>query len=159
VPAADRRPPLASLLREDGAVVVPPEQAREVLRLLIIGLEVRVRADGGELAPLVRRLLWALHAASTQADPGEQPSGSGTGTVQPQKGSVGVSVAQAAVTLGCSTRWVRRLLVGGRLTGHRVGARAWAIDAESLDQFRFNGGQHDYEDEHHGSARTAGTAG
>jgi excisionase family DNA binding protein len=159
VPAAERRPPLASLVRADGSVVIPRGVAREVLRLLIIGLEVRVRADGGELAPLVRQLLWDLHAASAQADPGERPSGSGTGTVQPQKGRLALSVAQAAVTLGCSTRWVRRLLVGGRLTGHRVGVRAWAIDPDSLDQFRFNGGQHDHEDEHHGSARTAGRAG
>lgn len=158
MPAADRRPPLASLLRADGAVVIPPEQAREVLRLVLIGIEVRVRADGGELSPRLRRILYALHHAS-QMEGRRSGEGAASGTEVGEPGRLALSVAEAATVLGCSARWVRALLVGGRLTGRRVGVRAWAIDPDSLDQFRFNGGQHDYEDEHHGSARTAGTAG
>lgn len=133
----ERRPPLAGLLHSDGSVVVPPEQAREVLRILVVGIEVLVRANGGQLSAPARRLLYALHDASTH------PGASGSGSDSRAHVTVGeVSVGEAAAVLGCSDRRVRQLILAGLLTARRAGARVWLIDPNSLDAYRF-GEPHD----------------
>ena len=45
---------------------MPAAVAGEVLRALMRDLTARVRADGGEVSPAVRQLLYALHAADEQ---------------------------------------------------------------------------------------------
>jgi hypothetical protein len=66
-------PGVARLLRPDGSVTVPASVAGEVLRALVRDLTVRARADGGEVSPQARRVLYALHAAAVQ-DEGTGPS-------------------------------------------------------------------------------------
>lgn len=126
------------LTRPDGSVIVPPTVAGEVLRALVRDLTARVRADGGEVAPGVRRLLYALHMAAQRADAFDSVTApfdsSATGTVPRVSGTV--SVAEAAALMGCSTRHVRALIASGRLRAERVGARVWAIDASALDHYR-----------------------
>ena len=110
--AADRRLPLASLMRGDGAVVIPPGEAREVLRLVLIGAEALVRSDGGEVSPRLRRILYALHDAS-QLKNAELAGTAGSGSARGAAGTIELSVGQAAELLGCSPRWVRQLVLAG----------------------------------------------
>lgn len=133
----------------DEGVVIPAHIAGDVLRALTRDLTARVRADGGELAADVRRLLYALHdaeqrAAHRAAEPfesGTAPLDSASGTVLAGADSVGsaVSVQEAAALLGCSTGYVRRLARTGTLAARRIGARAWAIDRAALDDYRHGG--------------------
>jgi hypothetical protein len=53
-----------SLLRPDGSVVVPPELAARVLRILLRDVGARLRSDDGRLSAGVHDLAWALHAAA-----------------------------------------------------------------------------------------------
>jgi excisionase family DNA binding protein len=155
--ATDRRLPPAPLVRSDGAVVIPPGEAREVLRLVLIGVEARVRADGGEVSPQLRRILYALHDASQLKDDGPA-AGAGSGSAAGPPGRLELSVGQAAKLLGCSPRWVRQLVLAGRLTGRRAGSRTWLIDPTSLDDYR-HGGTHEHDEHRHGPAGAAGRAG
>ena len=66
----DLPPGAAGLVRADGAVVVPPALAGEVLRRLMRDLTAEVRANGGRLSPQVYGLLWALRAAQDDAEKG-----------------------------------------------------------------------------------------
>lgn len=139
------RPVERPLELDDGSVVVPAALAGDVLRTLMVGLTARVRADGGELGPDVRRLLYALHDAEQRAaEPFESdtaPIDSASGTVLAGADTVGsaVSVQEAAALLGCSTGYVRRLARTGTLAARRIGARAWAIDRATLDDYRHGG--------------------
>ncbi|MFJ6934463.1 helix-turn-helix domain-containing protein [Streptomyces sp. NPDC101132] len=129
---APRNEPLAGLLRPDGAVLVPAAVAGEVLRALVRDLTARVRADGGEVSPGVRLLLYALHAANEQH--GRQ-AGSGNGTPEQAPATVEVTAQQAAELLECSAEYARRLARLGRLHARRVGP-VWLVDAASLDAYR-----------------------
>lgn len=122
------------LLREDGSVVIPAAVAGEVLRALVRDLTARVRADGGEVPPSVRRVLHALHESAVRAD-AEEPPPAVTG--RPVVRSGNVSVAEAATLLECSPRHVRDLIRAGRLPAQRVGVRVWAVDPAALDNYRF----------------------
>ncbi|MFH8404845.1 excisionase family DNA-binding protein [Streptomyces sp. NPDC018019] len=126
------------LTRADGAVIILPSVAGEVLRALIRDLTTRVRADGGEVPASVRQLLYALHTAAQRAEAFDSVTApfdsSATGTTPDPSGTV--SVAEAAALMGCSTRHVRALIASGRLPAERVGARVWAIDAAALDHYR-----------------------
>ncbi|TDT95334.1 excisionase family DNA binding protein [Streptomyces sp. 846.5] len=133
------RPPVAlgSLMRPDGAVLVPPAVAGDVLRLVELGLTVRVRADGGELSPAARSLLFALHDANVRYLDGQDAlltmsEFGSSGSAQP---SVELTVDQAAALLECTPRHVRRLVATGRVSGRRAGW-AWLINAASLDGYR-----------------------
>ncbi|KPC91906.1 helix-turn-helix domain-containing protein [Streptomyces albus] len=133
------RPDAERLTRADGSVIVPATVAGEVLRALVRDLTARVRADGGEVAPGVRRLLYALHTAAQRVEAFDSvtapfDSTSATGTAPRPSGTV--SVAEAAALMGCTPRHVRALITSGRLPAERVGARVWAIDAEALDHYR-----------------------
>ncbi|MGS2640256.1 helix-turn-helix domain-containing protein [Streptosporangium sp. G12] len=111
-----------TLLREDGSVVIPPEVAAPVLRLLTIGLTARVRADGGEIGPVARQVLHALHAASQRCDePGFRSE-----TPEPRPAIVEITVMGMASEMGCSPQYVRRLCASGVLRARRVG-RQWLI--------------------------------
>lgn len=97
--------------------------------------------DGGE-APSVRRLLYALHTAAQRANAFDSVTApfdsSGTGTAPGPSGTV--CVAEAAALMGCTPRHVRALITSGRLPAERVGARAWAIDADALNHYRHGTG-------------------
>ncbi|MES9804976.1 helix-turn-helix domain-containing protein [Streptomyces cinereoruber] len=123
----------ARLLRADGAVVVPAEVAGEVLRALVRDLTARIRADGGEVSPAVRRLLYALHEAAQH--PGTAPASSGPGTPPAAPATVELTAPEAAYLLECSPEYVRRLARTGRVLGRRAG-RVWLIDPASLDSYR-----------------------
>ncbi|MFK0297418.1 excisionase family DNA-binding protein [Streptomyces sp. NPDC090442] len=131
------------LTRADGAVIVPAAVAGDVLRALVRDLTARVRADGGEVTPGVRRLLYALHTAAQHAEMFDSVTApfdsSATGT--PPRTSGTVSVAEAAALMGCTTRHVRALIAAGRLPAERVGARVWAIDTDALHHYRHHRGE------------------
>jgi excisionase family DNA binding protein len=98
-----------------------------------------VRADGGEVGPGVRRLLYALHTAAQRADAFDSvtapfDSTPGTGTAPRPSGTV--CVAEAAALMGCTPRHVRALIAAGHLPAERLGARVWAIDTAGLDHYR-----------------------
>ena len=126
-------PAAGRLLSPDGSVTIPPSIAREVLRALLRDLTARVRADGGEVSPGVRRLLLALHTAAEQRTPA--PAGSVPGTPLPSPGTVEIVTGEAAALLGCSSEFVRRLCRTGRLRARRD-RWEWRIDACSLDDYR-----------------------
>ncbi|MFI8106286.1 helix-turn-helix domain-containing protein [Streptomyces sp. NPDC086023] len=123
--------PFRSLVRPDGSVLVPAAVAGEVLRALVRDLTARVRADGGEVSPTVRRLLYALHAADEQ----HQRAGSVPGTPPGAPATVEVTAQQAAALLECSPEYARRLARSGRLRARRAGP-VWLVDATSLDAYR-----------------------
>ncbi|MEU3277294.1 helix-turn-helix domain-containing protein [Streptomyces antibioticus] len=126
------------LTRADGSVIVPATVAGEVLRALVRDLTARVRADGGELSPRVREVLYALHTAAQRADAFDSVTApfesAATGSTPRPSGTV--CVAEAAALMGCTPRHVRALITSGRLPAERVGARVWAIDADALDHYR-----------------------
>ncbi|MFD8610535.1 excisionase family DNA-binding protein [Streptomyces sp. NPDC059631] len=132
------------LLRADGSVIVPATVAGDVLRALVRDLTARVRADGGELTPGVRRLLYALHTAAQHADAFDSvtaPFDSTAATGSTPRASGTVCVAEAAALMGCTPRHVRALIADGRLSAERVGARVWAIDPAALDHYRHHRGE------------------
>lgn len=114
---------LPSLLRPDGTIIIPAAVAGDVLRLLVLGLTVRVRADGGELGPTARRVLWALHEAAQRTE----QTGFADETSAPAPATVEIRTAQEmAVVMGCSVQYVRRLCASGALHARRAG-RSWLI--------------------------------
>ncbi|MBT2450932.1 helix-turn-helix domain-containing protein [Streptomyces sp. ISL-43] len=119
------------LVRPDGAVLVPAAVAGEVLRALVRDLTARVRADGGEVSPAVRRLLYALHAADEQ----HQQASSAAGTPAVAPATVELTAQQAAALLECSPEYARRLARSGRLRARRAGP-VWLVDAASLEAYR-----------------------
>lgn len=131
--AAPPDPGTDRLVRDDGAVVVPPEVANEVLRALVRDLTTRVRADGGEVSPAVRALLYELHDAA-QRTPATAP-GSAAGTLASPPATVELTAHEAAQLLGCSTEYARRLARSGRVHARRAGP-AWLISRASLDAYR-----------------------
>ncbi|MEU2719738.1 helix-turn-helix domain-containing protein [Streptomyces smyrnaeus] len=126
----------------DGSIIIPPAVAGDVLRALVRDLTARVRADGGEIAPDVRRLLYALHDAVQRTDRRtEIEHSSDNGTAPPPTATVAeVSVDEAAALLECTPEYVRRLVRRGTLTARRLGARAWAINRAALEHYRHGTG-------------------
>jgi hypothetical protein len=120
---------------EDGAVVVPASLAAVTFNALVLHLADRTRADGGELSPDARSLLYALHRAA---------SGVSTVVDTAPSSSEGSDVAdfeilgahEVAGILGCSRRWATALLGSGRLDSRRVG-RAWVTTRGDLDAYRY----------------------
>lgn len=112
------------LLRADGAVIVPPAVAGEVLRAVVRDLTARVRADGGQVAPRgppgpVRAAPGrTTHRMFESTTAPFDSSATGSPSHQPRR------VAQAATLMGCPPRHIRALITGGRLPTQRVGARA-----------------------------------
>jgi excisionase family DNA binding protein len=133
---------VGSLLREDGAVVVPASVAGEVLRALVRDLTARVRADGGEVSPDARRVLWALHEAAQRA---VEPRRAGPVVVESSRVRTVpagyVTVAVAARRLECSPRWIQRLARSGRVEAVRAGP-VWLVSETALEKHR-RGRRHD----------------
>ena len=126
-------PTAARLIGPDGSVTIPPEVAGEVLRALIRDLTARVRADGGEVTPAVRHVLYALHEAAQRPAPPAPSSADGTPPEPPA--TVELTAYEAAALMGCSTEYVRRLARSGRVLARRAGT-AWLINPQSLDTYR-----------------------
>jgi excisionase family DNA binding protein len=132
-----------------------------MLRALVLGLRELVRADGGEVSPAMRRLLFALHEAAEDQDQAEaqdqaeeanaraggsrQPpaAGSGAGTAPAEH----VTVTAAAEMLGSSAGYVRRLARRGVLPARRVGP-LWLIEAAALDSYRYRRRTSERADQH-----------
>ncbi|WP_046503103.1 helix-turn-helix domain-containing protein [Streptomyces odonnellii] len=125
----------------DGTVVlaVPHRHARELERILSIGLLAVYRADGGRPSPAAERLLRDLHAAARRPAPAPTAD---VGSEGPPAPRVELTVDEAAAVMGCRPRWIRTLLGSGRLRGRRVNARLWLIDADSFDEFRHGRSDH-----------------
>ncbi|MET8377445.1 helix-turn-helix domain-containing protein [Streptomyces microflavus] len=124
------------LLRPDGSVVVPPQLAAGVLRVLLRDVGARLKADQGAVPLPVSSLFWALALAAERV---EAEEGSGAGTPADRPVSVEISTAAAARELGCSESYVRRLARAGRLQGRKVGpvwlvAEAAIVAPERKDQ-------------------------
>lgn len=111
------------LVREDGSVIVPPELAAGVLRVLLRDVGARLKADRGAVPLSTSSLLWALALAAERAEVAE---GSVSGTPAERPVSVEISTAEAARELGCSEGYVRRLARAGRLRGRKVGP-VWLV--------------------------------
>ncbi|MFI0134748.1 helix-turn-helix domain-containing protein [Streptomyces luteogriseus] len=130
-------PAAARLLRPDGSVVIPPELAAEVLRTLVVGATQQARTDGGVIGPAARRLLHQLYEAAQHAHARDRAD---VGSHTADHPTVEITVAEAALLMGCRPRWIRTLLESGRLRGRRVNSRLWLVDRASLDHYRTTGG-------------------
>jgi excisionase family DNA binding protein len=130
---------LDNLLQPDGSVVVPAAIAEDVLRMIVLALDTRSRADGGSLGPMARRVLWALHRAAQRHDAQQAQLTGDVASDVPRLATVEVTVAEAAELLGCTPQWVRYLLSTGRITGRKVSPRLWLVDRASLDAYRYGG--------------------
>lgn len=126
-------PAAATLLGPDGSVTIPPGVAGEVLRALVRDLTARVRADGGEVSPTVRQVLYALHDATQRPNTPVPSSVAGTPAVAPD--TVELTAYEASIALGCSTEYARRLARTGRVLARRAGP-AWLINRQALDAYR-----------------------
>ncbi|WP_409473120.1 helix-turn-helix domain-containing protein [Streptomyces sp. HC307] len=140
-PMSSPAEPALDLIQTDGSVIIPPTIAGDVLRALVRDLTARVRADGGEVAPGVRRLLYALHTAAQHAEHRTEiehisDNGTAPNMTDTVATSTEVSVQEAAALLGCAAEYVRRLARHGAFTARRIGARTWAIDRAALDHYR-----------------------
>jgi excisionase family DNA binding protein len=125
-------------------VIVPAAVAGDVLRALVRDLTARVRVDGGEVAPGVRRLLYALHTAAQHAEADTEhrfdieTAPTSSGTVATSEGEW-LSAEAAAQVLGCSVQYARRLAAADAFTARRIG-RTWLIDRAALDNYRHGTG-------------------
>jgi excisionase family DNA binding protein len=107
----------------------------------VLSAELRRRGrDDGLSSPVLSALLDQLHAVAELAA-ARVPSGSADGTAEPADEVEGarwpredVDVDSAAVFLGYSAEYVRRLARTGALPAVKVG-RAWRIDREDLVEF------------------------
>lgn len=125
---------LDGLLRPDGSVVVPAHLAGELLAAAVRDLTARARRDATLVSPPALRVLQALHQAAVRHD--ERPSGSAAGTPEGEPSRVEVSTGQAAMVMGCSASYMRRLCRSGAVSARRIGT-AWLIDSASLDAHRY----------------------
>jgi excisionase family DNA binding protein len=116
---------------------LPRAAARQLERVLALGLLAESRATGTRPSGQAERLLRELHNA-TQPRPGfatETPSAA-PATVDHGFAVRMLSTTEVAAVLGCSVQYARRLAQSGRLRAHRVGAN-WAIDPTDLDAYRY----------------------
>ncbi|SEC95249.1 DNA binding domain-containing protein, excisionase family [Amycolatopsis tolypomycina] len=110
-------PDPAELVAPDGSVTVPADLTGEVLKLMIFAANERSRTTG---AVPTSRAIWFLDALNKgrqrHADGGAPPD---TPPSAPAA-AVGRSVSEVAEAMGCSDRYVRRLLTAGRLPGRKT---------------------------------------
>ncbi|WP_432004558.1 helix-turn-helix domain-containing protein [Streptomyces parvus] len=111
------------LLRPDGSVIVPPELAAGVLRVLLRAVSAHLSVDGGKVAPGVPGLLWALKAAAERE---EDAAGFADETPPGGPANVEVSAGEWAERAGCSPQYARALARTGRVPARRIG-RIWLI--------------------------------
>lgn len=127
---------VAGLVRPDGTVLVPARVAERMLRVLVLGLsDDRRRNAGGRLDPEFVKVLHALQAAASRED---SRLSSDVGTMDGESVSVALgrcTASQAAALLECTTRWVTKACVEGRLPGQKVGS-IWLIEREAVEAYR-----------------------
>jgi hypothetical protein len=109
----------------DGSIVVPPHLAREVLRLLTLGLTEQAQRDGLPVSEVGRRLLWDLAAAADQHDEAASFEDETSQLAPVSLGAV-VDIGTVAERMGCSQQYARRLASLGRLDARKVGGR-WIV--------------------------------
>ncbi|WP_103342607.1 helix-turn-helix domain-containing protein [Amycolatopsis sp. CA-126428] len=110
-------PDPAELVAPDGSVTVPADIAGEVLKLMSIAVTERTRVTGAMPTSRAIRFLKALDLGRQRhADGGAPPD---TPPSAPAA-AVGRSVSEVAEAMGCSNRYVRRLLTTGRLPGRKT---------------------------------------
>lgn len=115
---------------------VPRSAARELERILLLGLIEDSLRTGGKPTPLTNRIVRQLHTAA-QTRPGFAPETPNTrpATVDLGFASRVLGMTEVAAELGCSVQFARRLAQSGRLRAQRVGA-SWAVHPADLDAYR-----------------------
>ncbi|WP_277425618.1 helix-turn-helix domain-containing protein [Streptomyces sp. ADI98-10] len=78
-------------------------------------------------------MLRALHEATQR--PAAAESSSAHGTTADAPATVELTAHEAAVLMGCSTEYARRLARTGRVLARRAGP-AWLINRQALDTYR-----------------------
>ncbi len=117
---------------------LPRADARQLARILALGLLSESRADGGRPTPEAARILRELHNAA-QTRPGFAPE---TPTARPATVDHGFAsrvlcMEEVAAVLGCSVQYARRLAQSGRLRAQRVGPTGpWFTTPADLDAYR-----------------------
>lgn len=107
----------------DRGALVPDNLAGDVLRRLIVSLT----ADGQPPRAATQRLLQALYDASKRHERGIVPASVDEAPELPAEPAAPErTVAEAALQLGCSERWVRQQLADGKLEGRKRGG-VWLI--------------------------------
>lgn len=129
---------VASLIRPDGSVVIPPDIAGDVAAALVRDIASQLRRDGGHIPPRTRTLLFALHQANRRHverdDPGDEPARTSDPESTPEPTGT-MTVTEAAGRLGCTPEYVRQLLRSGRLRGRRTHG-LWLVERDSLTTYR-----------------------
>jgi excisionase family DNA binding protein len=156
------RPPIAARRpRADPAArstPVPDALAQAVLNALGRDLTLQLRQDGGGSAgPALAGLLQLLDAGARRhrgQPPLETDPASDVGSVLAAGPTLALSVSECAERMGCSSRWIRALIGGGRLPARKSGG-VWVVDASDLDGYRTGRSQ----GEHGSSAAEAGDGG
>ncbi|WP_158840951.1 helix-turn-helix domain-containing protein [Saccharothrix deserti] len=124
-------------------IVLDPDDARMLIRLVQLGLGARLQlGGGGRPSPHLDALLTDLHQAA--AEPVRLPM-SADGPESEPAAIVEISTAEAALRLGCTPRHARRLALTGHLPARVVGG-VWLFDANSLPEL---------EDDEHGAEHLA----
>ncbi|MBM0238688.1 hypothetical protein JNW88_18845 [Micromonospora sp. ATA32] len=111
----------------DGAVPVPAHLAGPVRDLLVTAAWDLAKTNGGTVHPDLRTLIEQLHRADRRRDQAAGQPGSDTGTPDGGTGRLEVSTTDAALAMGCSVEYVRRLARSGRVNARRAGQRTWLI--------------------------------
>jgi excisionase family DNA binding protein len=132
----------AHLVRPDGSVVVPPEVADRVLRILVVGLNESVRRNaGGRPSEPVINVLHALNAAAAREEQSSSANGTEFGekrTMDSIQGGSWVTCREAAALLQCTDRAIRKACGQGRIPATKRGT-TWFISVQDLDRHRFGG--------------------
>lgn len=141
---------------DHGQVVVPDDVAGELLRLVLLAAREEQRRSGRIPSTRLVDLAQQLHTADRRHATGVPhhqrraiaTSSATTAAPAPMldAGSsdhTSLTVAQAAAVLGCGRQWVRNLVRRGKISARRPGLRAYAIDSQSLDAYRFGTTQED----------------
>ncbi|GAA4040974.1 hypothetical protein GCM10023063_28370 [Arthrobacter methylotrophus] len=130
----------AHLVRPDGSVVVPPEVADRVLRILVVGLSESVQRNaGGRVSEPVMNVLHALNAAAAREEQTSSANGTVFGekrTMESMKGGSWLTCREAAALLQCTDRAIRKACGQGRLSALKHGSQ-WLIAEADLDRYRF----------------------
>lgn len=122
------------------AEMLQPDVARDILRVLVVGLEALARRDGVQVSARASRVLYALHEVAVRQDErqaAEMFVDEPTLAVSP---TVEIATQDAASAMGCTVQHITRLCRSGLIRGRRIG-RAWLVDQASLDAYRFGRGQ------------------
>ncbi|KDN75237.1 hypothetical protein DF19_25120 [Streptomyces olindensis] len=118
---------------------LPRTDARQLERLLALGLLAEARTSGARPSAQAERLLRQLHnAARTHPSFVPETPTDAPATVDHGFASRAVSIEEVAAVLGCSVQYARRLARTGRLRAQRVGEHGpWLTTPAALDAYRY----------------------